>query len=146
MLELLAFCAACSVNAVLKKGDRPDCNRLAHADLLAEALTLDMKAWFTPDAGNYFSRISKAGIIQALQEAKGTPPAPAWHGMKKSELALLAARETAGTGWLPELLRPRETDCFGNQRSRVSRFARWPVTVAGHRVRRAITAVAVRTS
>ena len=108
LLDLLAFCAACSLNAILKKGDRPDCNRLVHADLLAQAVTLDMKAWFTPDAGNYFSRISKTGIIQALQEAKGTPPAPAWHGMKKSELALLAARETAGTGWLPELLRPLE--------------------------------------
>ena len=69
-----------------------------------------MKAWFTPDAENYFSRISKAGIIQALQEAKNAPPAPAWHGMKKSDLALLAARETAGSGWLPELLRSRGTD------------------------------------
>jgi hypothetical protein len=45
-----------------------------------------------------------------LQEAKGVPPAPAWHSMKKSELALRAARETAGSGWLPELLRSRETD------------------------------------
>ena len=110
LLDLLAFCAACSVNAVLQKADRPDCNRLVHAGLLAEALSLDMKAWFTPDAGNYFGRISKAGIIQALQETKNVPPAPAWHGMKKSELALLAARETAGSGWLPELLRSRETD------------------------------------
>jgi hypothetical protein len=30
--------------------------------------------------------------------------------MKKSELALLAARETAGSGWLPELLRSRDTE------------------------------------
>lgn len=110
LLELLAFCAACSVNAIRRKADRPDCDRLAHADVLATAVTLDMKDWFTPDAGNYFSRISKAGIIQALQEAKGVPPAPAWHGMKKSDLALLAARETAGTGWLPELLRSQDTD------------------------------------
>ncbi len=110
LLELLAFCAACSVNAVRHKTDRPDCDRLVHADVLAQSVALDMKAWFTPDAGNYFSRISKAGIIQALQEAKGTPPAPAWHGMKKSELATLAQREIAGSGWLPELLRSRNTD------------------------------------
>ena len=110
LLELLAFCAACSVNAIRHKADRPDCDRLVHADLLAQSVALDMKAWFTPDAGNYFSRISKAGIIQALQEAKGTPPAPAWHGMKKSELAALAQREIATTGWLPELLRSRDTD------------------------------------
>jgi ParB family chromosome partitioning protein len=110
LLDLLAFCAACSINAVLEKADRPDCNRLLHADLLAQSVALDMKAWFTPDAANYFSRISKAGIIQALQEAKNVPPAPAWHGMKKSELALLAARETAGSGWLPALLRSRDSE------------------------------------
>ncbi|MBB3481922.1 MULTISPECIES: hypothetical protein [unclassified Rhizobium] len=44
-----------------------------------------------------------------LCEAKGTPAAPAWSRMKKAELAALAAREVAGTGWLPEVLRPLTT-------------------------------------
>ena len=61
-------------------------------------------AWFTPTAANYFSRISKAGIIEALREVKGAP-VPAWNGMKKADLACLAEREIAGTGWLPEPLR-----------------------------------------
>jgi len=37
-----------------------------------------------------------------LCEAKGTPAAPAWSRMKKAELAALAAREVAGTGWCPK--------------------------------------------
>jgi ParB family chromosome partitioning protein len=104
LLHLLAFCAAQTVNATLLKADRPNSTRMEHAALLADALKLDMATWFTPTAANYFSRISKAGIIEALREVKGTT-APAWTGMKKTELAALAERETAGTAWLPELLR-----------------------------------------
>ena len=78
LLELLAFCAACSVNAFCRKPT----GRTAIVSYMPicwrESVTLDMKAWFTPDAGNYFSRISKAGIIEALQEAKGDRPPP--HG------------------------------------------------------------------
>jgi ParB family chromosome partitioning protein len=104
LLHLLAFCAAQTVSAVLLKADRPDSSRMEHAALLADALKLDMAKWFTPTAANYFSRISKAGIIEALREVKGAT-VPAWNGMKKADLAALAERETAGTGWLPELLR-----------------------------------------
>ena len=101
---LLAFCAAQTVNAVLLKAERSDSTRMKHADLLADALKLDMAAWFTPTAANYFSRISKTAIIEALREVKGAV-APAWSGMKKAELASLAEREVAGTGWLPAMLR-----------------------------------------
>jgi hypothetical protein len=37
LLDLLAHCAALSVNAVQAKVDRPDCERLAHAQALAQA-------------------------------------------------------------------------------------------------------------
>jgi ParB family chromosome partitioning protein len=100
---LLTFCAAQTVNAVLLKSERPDSRRMAHAALLAEALHLDIAAWFTPSAENYFGRISKAAIVAALKDIKGDV-APAWTGMKKSELAALAERESAGRRWLPELL------------------------------------------
>ena len=104
LLGLLAFCAAVTVNAVQVKGDRPDSERAAHAGNLADALKLDMGAWFKPTAANYFSRISKAGILAALQEAKGAT-APAWDSAKKGDLAAIAERAVADTGWLPELLR-----------------------------------------
>jgi len=101
---LLTFSAAQNVNAVLPKADRPDSSRMVHAALLAEALQLDMGAWFTPTPANYFSRISKAGIIEALREAKGAT-ALTWSGMKKADLAALAEREITGTGWFPDPLR-----------------------------------------
>ncbi len=104
LMKLLAFCVARTVNAVLLKADRPDSSRMEHAARLADALELDMAAWFTPTAANYFSRISKSGIIAALKEVKGAE-APSWSGMKKTDLAVLAEREIARTGWLPELLR-----------------------------------------
>ncbi|TSA03393.1 MAG: hypothetical protein D4R81_03430 [Nitrospiraceae bacterium] len=66
-----------------------------------------MKTWFTPTADNYFSRISKPQILEALREAKGTETAPAWEKLKKSELATVAAREIEGKNWLPEPLRRR---------------------------------------
>ncbi len=56
---------------------------------------------------NYFSRVSGAQIVAALCEAKGVPAAPSWSKMKKTELAVLAAREIVGTGWLPEAMRLR---------------------------------------
>jgi ParB family chromosome partitioning protein len=63
-----------------------------------------MRKWFTSTAGNYFGRISKTGILVALREAKGDT-ASAWEKAKKGELAALAEREPAATGWLPEILR-----------------------------------------
>jgi ParB family chromosome partitioning protein len=101
---LLTFCVARTVNAVLLKTDRADCPRMRHAVMLAESLGLDITAWFTPTAANYFTKVSKSAIIEALREVKGAV-APAWSGMKKCDLAALVERTIAGTGWLPELLR-----------------------------------------
>jgi ParB family chromosome partitioning protein len=104
LLDLLAFCMARSVNAVRTKKDSPDDPRFAHADRLAATLKLDMTAWFTPTAENYFAKVSKTGILEALKEAKGDI-APAWNTAKKGDLAIIAERQLAKTGWLPALLR-----------------------------------------
>jgi ParB family chromosome partitioning protein len=104
LLELLALCAALSLDAVVAP-HRRDSERIQHADAIATALAFDMNAWFRPTAENYFVRISKPQMLTDLQEAKGVPPAPAWSSMKKTELADLAAREVAGTSWLPKPLR-----------------------------------------
>jgi ParB family transcriptional regulator, chromosome partitioning protein len=104
LMGLLAFCVANTVNTVLLKADKPASPRFKHADQLAQALKLDMTAWFTPTALNYFAKVSKAAIIEAMREVLGAS-APAWEGMKKVELAALAERKIAGTGWLPAVLR-----------------------------------------
>lgn len=106
LLELLAFCLACTVDAVRHKTDRPDCARLQFAEMLGVAVGLDMKDWFAPDAKNYFSRVGKPQILDAIREGNGQPPAPAWEKLKKAELAALAEKELAGKAWLPALLRP----------------------------------------
>lgn len=105
LIDLLTFCAACTLNAVQMKADRPDAPRLVHAGQLATVLQLDMTAWFTPTAENYFNRVSKLQILEALQQARQQPPAPAWANLKKAELAKLAERAIAATGWLPAPLR-----------------------------------------
>ena len=63
-----------------------------------------MATWFTPTAENYFAKVSKTGILEALKEAKGDI-APAWNTAKKGDLAAIAERQLAETGWLPTLLR-----------------------------------------
>jgi len=105
LLELLAFCAGCTVNAVQTKKDQPGDPRLAYASELATALSLDMKNWFTPTAENFFRHVARPSIVNAIREATGKPSKRSWEKQKKSELAALAEREITGTGWLPPFLR-----------------------------------------
>jgi ParB family chromosome partitioning protein len=107
LLQMLAFTVAQSVNAVRRKADTPDSNRLQHADLLAKTLKLDMSLYFRPDAGNYFGRISKDMILADIRDMTGKDPSPAQAKMKKSELAATAAKLVQGTNWLPAMLRPQ---------------------------------------
>jgi ParB family chromosome partitioning protein len=93
LLDLLAFCTALCV----------DVTRGCHEHLEA-TLKLDMAKWFTPTADNYFGKITKAGILEALAAGKGAI-APAWNTAKKSDLAAIAERELSKSGWLPEVLR-----------------------------------------
>lgn len=105
LLELLAFCAACTVNAVESKTDRDCLLRIPHSNALADALSLDMTKWFTPTKENYFSRVGRTAIVAAITEAKGIPAKKSWDKQKKAAFAAFAEREVAGTGWLPKPLK-----------------------------------------
>ena len=108
LLQLLAYCVARMVNGVKLKSDAGrEGSRRQQADALARALQVDMTKWFTPTADNFFSRISKSRIAQALTEA-GKPPSPEALKLKKAELATLAESEIKGTCWLPEPVRIAE--------------------------------------
>ncbi|NTG38815.1 ParB/RepB/Spo0J family partition protein [Agrobacterium rhizogenes] len=100
LLNLLAFAAANSVNALQLAHYARNRQRL-HADRLATALNIDMTTWFAPTAGNYFGRISKAGIEAAIAEGRGKDFAAGISGMKKGDAAAYAERQISGTGWLP---------------------------------------------
>jgi ParB family transcriptional regulator, chromosome partitioning protein len=105
LVNLLACCAAVTVDAIRTKNERPDSDRLRHADRLTAALKLDMTEWFTPTADNYFSSVGKQQVLDAVTETKGQPPAPALEKLKRGELASQAERLVADTGWLPKPLR-----------------------------------------
>jgi ParB family transcriptional regulator, chromosome partitioning protein len=102
---LFAHCVSLAVNAVFETHDRRP-RALAHADRLAEALSLDMvAAGWSPTIENYLGRVSKARILEAVREAKGEGAAELIQHLKKREMAERAQELLAGSGWLPEPLR-----------------------------------------
>jgi len=103
-LQLLAYCTACSVDAVRKPHQRNDAQR-AHADQLATALSLDMAQWWQPTAGNYLGRVSKQRIVEAVAESVSREAAENLSKLKKDGLVAHAEQRLAGTGWLPASLR-----------------------------------------
>jgi ParB family transcriptional regulator, chromosome partitioning protein len=104
LLRVLAFIAASTVDAVQRKGEHADQARLTHGAKLAQALSLDMRVWFVPGAENYFGRLSRTGILAAIDEAQGGH-GPSLDKLKKTELAARAEGLVANTGWLPALFR-----------------------------------------
>ncbi|WP_375458571.1 ParB/RepB/Spo0J family partition protein [uncultured Enterovirga sp.] len=101
---LFAHCVGVTVNAVHEPWNR-GIGRIAHADVLAGALGLDVAASWSPTADGYLGRVTKARILQAVREAKGNSAAQLIDHLKKPEMAKEAERLIAGTGWLPEPLR-----------------------------------------
>ncbi len=102
---LFAHCVAMTVNAVHEPYNRRP-RALAHADLLATTLGLDMaSAGWTPTGESYLARITKARILEAVREAKGDEAADRIASLKKPEMIAAAEELLDGTGWLPEVLR-----------------------------------------
>lgn len=96
---LLAHCVALLVEAV----DRED--RKVASGTLASAINLDMRAYWRPSVDNYFSRVSKAMIVDAVREGVSAEAADRLHSLKKPEMAQAAEQLMAATGWLPIALR-----------------------------------------
>jgi hypothetical protein len=61
---------------------------------------------FRPTAENYFGRVSRTLIMGAMTGAGLPSRTRLWSKMKKADLAVMAEREMAETGWLPQPLRP----------------------------------------
>jgi ParB family chromosome partitioning protein len=101
---LFAHCVSLSLNAVVEPWNRRP-RALAHADLLAGTLGFDMvAAGWTPTV-EFLGHLTKARILQAVREARGTQPAELIDHMKKDSMAREAARLLEGSNWLPEPLR-----------------------------------------
>ncbi len=107
--SLFAHCVGQSVNALFLAHDKRP-RALAHSDLLAEHLTLDMSAYWSPTLESYFGKVTKAQILAAVREAKGDATAQMIDHLRKSDMAAEAERLLQGAGWLPEILRTRNLD------------------------------------
>ena len=102
---LFAHCVGLSVNGVHEAYNRRP-KALAHADVLAQAVDLDMVvAGWTPTVDGYLGRVTKARILQAVREARGEPAADRIAPLKKGEMAEQAEALLARSDWLPEPLR-----------------------------------------
>ena len=102
---LLAHCVSLGVNALYDPYARRP-RALAHADRLAEALDLDIAATgWTPTVENYLGRVTKARILEAVEQARGDDAVRRLEDLRKGEMAEAAESLLAGTGWLPEPLR-----------------------------------------
>jgi ParB family chromosome partitioning protein len=102
---LFAHCVSLTVNAV-RESWNPRPKALAHADRLAEILSLDLAtAGWTPTVGSYLGRVTKGRILEAVREARGEASAQIIDHLKKPEMAEKAEDLLAGSGWLPEPLR-----------------------------------------
>jgi ParB family chromosome partitioning protein len=103
--KLFAHVVSLSVNAMHETWNRRT-GALAHADRLAEAVDLDMAtAGWRPTIDNFFGRVAKARILQAVTEAKGQRAADRIAHLKKGEMAREAEGLLAISAWLPEPLR-----------------------------------------
>jgi ParB family chromosome partitioning protein len=81
-------------------------NRFVQADRLARAVGLEMvAAGWSPNVDNYFGRVTKPPILEAVREARGDQAVQLIDHLKKAEMATEAERLLDGTGWLPEPLR-----------------------------------------
>ncbi len=104
-LKLLAYLAACTVNAVQPGRHVNSGDRLAQADMLGHAVSLDMSRWWRPTRASYLDRVNKQQIIRAVSEAVSLQAAENITRMKKAAMASRAEELLANTSWLPEPLR-----------------------------------------
>ena len=89
-------------------------------DYLGQITGIDMAAWWRPTAANYFDRVSKAVILEALTDVGGPTLASRFLASKKGELAASAERIFAGNfitevevkdralAWLPAAMQVRD--------------------------------------
>lgn len=118
--RLFAHCVSLTINAVHEAWSRRP-RAIAHADRLVHVLSLDIAATgWTPTVDNFFGRVTKARIIEAVREAKGAEQAKRIEQLKKGDLAREAEQMLAGSGWLPQPLRTPGRARHGSETTSVS--------------------------
>lgn len=99
LVRLLAVCVASTVNVVTPRATphRP-------GEELAQAVGLDMAAWWKPTAEGYFKHVSKAVILDAVG-AFAPESVTRLAKLKKADIASEAERLADGSGWMPAIFK-----------------------------------------
>ncbi|MBG6509888.1 ParB/RepB/Spo0J family partition protein [Pseudomonas aeruginosa] len=99
LVRLLAVCVASTVDVVTPRATphRP-------GEELAQAVGLDMAAWWQPTAEGYFKHVPKAAILQAVGEY-APEHVTRLAKLKKADIASEAERRADGTGWMPAIFK-----------------------------------------
>jgi len=99
LVRLLAVCAAATVDVIT-----PRATAQQPGSELAQAVGLDMAAWWQPTAEGYFKHVSKAMILDAVGEF-APDQVSRLAKLKKADIASEAERLVQGTGWMPVIFR-----------------------------------------
>ncbi|MFU3879536.1 ParB N-terminal domain-containing protein [Pseudomonas aeruginosa] len=95
LVRLLALCVAVTVDVVTPRAAQPQ-----PGAELAQAVGLDMGAWWKPTAEGYFKHVAKAAILEAVGEF-APKHVNQLAKLKKTDIASEAERLVEGTGWMP---------------------------------------------
>ena len=98
-MRLLAVCVASTVDVVT-----PRATPYQPGEELAQAVGLDMAAWWKPTAEGYFKHVSKAVILDAVGEY-APEQINRLAKLKKADIASEAERLADGTGWMPAIFK-----------------------------------------
>ena len=99
LVRLLAVCVASTVDVVT-----PRATPHQPGEELAQAVGLDMAAWWKPTAEGYFKHVSKAVILDAVG-AFAPESVTRLAKRKKADIASEAERLADGTGWMPAIFK-----------------------------------------
>lgn len=109
VVALLTYCVGLSLDAVqlwpAKDGKVGDA-----LTPLEHALDFTLRDWWQPTKANYFGRISKELMSDALLDVGKVAQAASVLKMKKGDAAQLAEDELTAGGWVPECLLPVADD------------------------------------
>lgn len=103
LVRLLAVCVASTVDVVTLRATQHQ-----PGAELAQAVTLDMAAWWQPTAEGYFQHVPKAAILEAVGEF-APEHVTRLAKLKKGDIASEAERLTDGTGWMPAIFAAEAT-------------------------------------
>jgi len=109
LVQLLAVCVAGAVDVVTPRvtAQQPGAE-------LAQAVGLDMAAWWQPTAEGYFKHVAKAAVLQAVGEF-APDSVHRLAKLRKADIASEAERLAKGAGWMPAIFKMEDVPEEGSQ-------------------------------